>query len=326
MQNQNVPPILYKYYSPSSWKNVFKSWTMRFSPPEDLNDPFEAQLAAEGFLSTKELKRYINEIISTSNFISEKHDNTKTRKEKRKALKNYRKELEHKIRHRANCGTIGKDIQNDLSECARKNFGLLCLSENTNNNNEDTSNILMWSHYAYYHKGFMIGIDTNKLIEHIKSLCTNNLSIRFHKIKYTINRKRKLISNYTHSIDVFLEKSDQWEYEKEWRSIIVLDKNYLDFPWKNIFSRGKEIKGIFEISKDCITSVTFGAMMKDSHIKAKCRHIRSQLGCEHIELKRMRLHDTDYSLIRESIPEDFFKNINKKKVNIQPLINPHIMK
>ena len=184
-----------------------------------------------------------------------------------------------------------------ISEALRSRLGVLCLSETY----ED---ILMWSHYAYYHKGFVIGIKTSNLITYLRKNFKDCDKIGFKKVNYTNLRNKENLNEFL-SLKPFYEKNSLWEYEKEWRALLDIEIDW--DKWKKVYLRNKEMKGIFSIPTECISKIIFGAMMEDSHIRAKCRHIRSQSGCQHITFERMRLHSTEYALVAERIPDDFWK-------------------
>lgn len=46
-----VPSVLYRYYKLGGWDCVFKTWTIRFSPFTEFNDPFEAMPAFKKIFS-----------------------------------------------------------------------------------------------------------------------------------------------------------------------------------------------------------------------------------------------------------------------------------
>lgn len=115
--------------------------------------------------------------------------------------------------------------------------GILCLSACNNS-------ILMWSHYANYHKGFCIGFKNN--------IGVQENSIR--EVSYTKARSNDFIPLYLFSqiaptevaidnlfkIFIFTKYID-WQYEQEWR--IIGDKGITIYP------------------HDCIDRIIFGLKM-----------------------------------------------------------------
>ena len=125
------------------------------------------------------------------------------------------------------------------------NFGLLSLAEI-----ED--DILMWSHYANSHKGFCVGIDTERFDEFLRILfSTCKILIDVMKIEYRdvyplfdplgINDEEYFKSQFKY-------KSVHWSYEKEYRYLIF---NRKDFP--------------LQVDKGIIKKVILGCEMPEDH-------------------------------------------------------------
>lgn len=124
----------------------------------------------------------------------------------------------------------------------KNRIGIISLSETDDN-------LLMWSHYANEHKGLVIGFRNNPLISLIKEpkILVNDLSTDawdtwtppYSEPQRVIYRKRlkfkidKFYTDYSNIIaegaerllfDVFLQKSDEWQYEKEHRVLFRLEQ------------------------------------------------------------------------------------------------------
>lgn len=81
---------------------------------------------------------------------------------------------------------------------------------------ECKDNILMWSHYSNCHKGFCIEYDFSQLIKSKALVLPVIYSKTVPDIADTyLKNKKRYSSIYTKSLD--------WEYEKEWRFILVGD-------------------------------------------------------------------------------------------------------
>lgn len=287
MREEKIPDVLYKYYPPTSWKYVFRDWTIRFTPPEEFNDPFEC-------------KPYISGVLRDDEICS-----------MRRQADAQRKELDSKLSSigispdiaRANFGKLFYSNDERLLETdgyvAKKlnaltynginNFlGFFCLSGNWNN-------LLMWSHYAQSHYGFVISFNE----KNIHSECISSLKCA-GKVRYEKCRPAKKLYDIDEFFsEYFFVKGKSWSYEQEYRFISKVKDTY---PW--VFN--KKIKGIHMLSKDSVTAVIFGAKMPAPHIKARCRHIRSQPACAHVKLQRARLHESMYKLVIEDIDPSFY--------------------
>ncbi|WP_237666006.1 DUF2971 domain-containing protein, partial [Vibrio sp. V31_P5A7T61] len=85
---------------------------------------------------------------------------------------------------------------------------------------EDKENLLMWSHYADQHKGFVIEFD----IEHEFFSKTHFNGNEFvGAINRVLYRKERLKSLNEYMVEVYFHKSDEWIYEKEHRLLVSLD-------------------------------------------------------------------------------------------------------
>lgn len=139
----------------------------------------------------------------------------------------------------SNVKKICKHIISDISTFDEKELmsylkftintiGIISLSETHRN-------LLMWAHYANEHKGFCIGVDDDYIGEDERySNLYNEAPIQNIPIKIKYDTKRfdfKLENQSSQSIVKSLSvhqltvKSDDWMYEKEYRSIVNLLHN-----------------------------------------------------------------------------------------------------
>jgi hypothetical protein len=102
-----------------------------------------------------------------------------------------------------------------MSKAFREGFGVLCLTENS-------TSVLMWSHYSQNHQGFCIEYNFNGL---------DPADLR-RRLCYPVFYRRKLTDatrymskvnsgDYNNLFGQFmcLLKSDEWAYEREWRIV-----------------------------------------------------------------------------------------------------------
>lgn len=93
--------------------------------------------------------------------------------------------------------------------------------------------LLMWSHYAHNHTGFCIEYDIKSLsIDHplTKSLYPVVYSKEFVDItEYYLYKTQN--RNLDYLLPVMIKKSLEWEYEQEWRLIVIDDTEIgIEFP------------------------------------------------------------------------------------------------
>jgi len=124
-------------------------------------------------------------------------------------------------------------------------YGLFSLTE-------IDDDILMWSHYANSHKGFCVGIDTEKFEEYLRMMFSAyNILIDLIKIIYSVpypilNPLELDDEEYFKSLLKY--KAAHWSYEKEYRYIIF---NKSDCPLK--------------IDRGIINKVILGCEMPEEH-------------------------------------------------------------
>ena len=105
-------------------------------------------------------------------------------------------------------------IRDKFHERASKQFGIFCLSE-------EKLNLLMWSHYANSHIGFVVGFDMES------DFFKNGYSLPIWKPKkthYTQERPSKFFNELSSDMkEFFYTKGDVWRYENEWRMLAPLE-------------------------------------------------------------------------------------------------------
>jgi len=198
--SKKPPEILYKYRCFDARSiSMLANNQIYFASPLDFNDPFDCRAHEYTFgnFSAEGLKL----MASLHPKVSPEAINRENTARLIEALK------EHpKIKQ------IGAEQQNELNQF-NKDIGVLALSA-------CNDSILMWSHYANYHKGFCIGFKNNLGLD---ENCVMEVS-------YTKNRNNDLVLQYLASQTMSPEdnhkrlikefictKYSDWEYEQEWR-------------------------------------------------------------------------------------------------------------
>lgn len=195
ISDKKLPKTLYKY---RDWNNNFHQKLITkqevyFPKPSDFNDPFDGNIPIRWDLLTFEDCYDLNlEMLKIG-----------LPKENPKKVEEYARKVteEKSLYHPEKL----KKENNEQLEKWNLEIGLLSLSSTP-------TNILMWSHYAMNHQGFVVGLDTNSLIA----------DYDFDYIE-PINYQEKypLISgkddNTIQFYKKFFSKSDFWNYEDEWR-------------------------------------------------------------------------------------------------------------
>lgn len=212
IQNRNSPKneMIYKYrnWNDSHHRRILEG-KLYFSSSANFNDPFDGNVPINSLLIqddnfSMQLDTLINRIVSKTNKNEQCISNFISIKEKLNYIYNY--------------------SENEL--------GILSFSG-------IRDNVLMWSHYANNHKGFLVGFDFNLIRE--------ELATTYGWVEYIneINDNNKQVLNYP--IIPFL-KSESWYYEEEIRFI----------------KEGKQNTNIeHQVSTDSIKEVILGMKMND---------------------------------------------------------------
>jgi hypothetical protein len=99
-------------------------------------------------------------------------------------------------------------VRQSLAETFDKMLGIMSLTEKSDN-------LLMWSHYASAHEGYVIGFDSaHPYFDQRKSPEDEFRHLR--KVEYRAARPTAPLATLD-GVDIFLVKSVEWEYEQEWR-------------------------------------------------------------------------------------------------------------
>lgn len=173
-----VPSKLYRYMGFGDWWKVnLFKGKIHLSAPKDFNDPFDSV----PFVDFKEFwQKYGNEMYQKNNGCALPLKEGLTDEQCYPAFK-------------------------EMIDFAQENMRVCCFTENKDS-------LLMWAHYANSHRGFCIEYNTEIMPSNIKKYILP--VIYQHKI-YNATHDFKYDEN--NAFNFLLFKSDDWEYEKEWR-------------------------------------------------------------------------------------------------------------
>lgn len=263
-----TPKILYKYrtYSNNFNRRYLDNNELYFSKPNDFNDPFDCLITVdyENLKDTYKLFEYASQIVVNQ----QKAGNIKLSK------KEQIKEV-YRIAELINSDIEGYQKKNDdfIVGIINNHFGIISFSQ-------IYDNILMWSHYADFHKGFCLGYNTKILKEELGD--TNG-----GKITYTDNYPS---INPLYEVDLLSSwlqtniKATCWSYEKEFR-ITKIFKNQDSIRTTNVSNNAiSELYLGAKISTDDRTNILE---------KAKEKGIKN--------IYQMKMMPKSFKLIREQI-------------------------
>ncbi len=243
----------YKYveFSQNSLK-IITDGTIKFTCPLDFNDPFDCRpylLVDDDVVTSKPFK------------IAQKYKKLSPAekiKQKPQMLKN--------LKNAIDSGEHTKIFLQDL--------GVLSLSRTANN-------ILMWSHYADNHRGFVVEF---KYDMDILSSKAHRLESLFPiPVEYETSRPIHKMSERFDPTKHFLTKSIDWKYEQEER-VITTNEGHGVHPYNR---------------KEILNAVVAGAKMSDKDFES-LRNAVEKASCEigrEIKIKKAKVSDYRYEVI-----------------------------
>lgn len=256
MHNQALP--VYKYTSVNTAKLIIENCSIRFTVPSVFNDPFEFSLDLFEFdISNQQCREKFKRDL--------KMNQSLTRHERNK-LVNQTTIAEYKTAYRKIL-----NLQRELSL-------VFCSSEK----NDD---ILMWSHYADFHRGVCIGFYLPTLHEKLDCLTM--------KVNYVEEMHPKNFFSATHHeksltlMNWIFTKSSCWSYEREVRSLIKNEndeRNIHEIGFQNIF-----------LSPSQVCEIYFGMNTSDVDI-ADIKVLLKKKGFHILKIGKMEAERGRYSL------------------------------
>ncbi|MHC4535983.1 MAG: DUF2971 domain-containing protein [Planctomycetota bacterium] len=185
------------------------------------------------------------------------------------------------------------DIQERLEESQRElqkdwNQKKCCLLSVS----KTAQNTVMWAHYADKHKGAVIGINFDKIFR--------NIGIKMLRVDYDKQRPKvnvleepeESVSNK--SVEITLTtKSDAWCYEKEFRTIFLVD--HLEILQQQGLAHLNNFKGkntwFLRLNPESIREIIFG-LYTEENLKLTMRKLIEQAELKHVKLYQAEESET----------------------------------
>lgn len=202
IQNGNYPQVLYKYRTIDQTKAILENFSFWFATPDSFNDPFDCNLSECQTPSAEDALQYLKSL------------GTIKPSQLQQSASLFQRKPEEII-----------DLVNNTKQKTINNKGVFSLSKKHDD-------ILMWSHYADYHKGVVLGLDLSSDLGFFLDPIIISYQDTYNELNYFKNPKKSIN-------DTLRIKSLQWAYEQEVR---VYKKSH----------------GLHEIHKDAIKEVYFG--------------------------------------------------------------------
>ena len=236
-----IPPKIYKFQSCNDYSLCnLQQQCIWFSRPETFNDPYDCDINFKIIDSTDANLRSMLSRMRIDRFVNNDE-----------AIEMARKATE------------------DIKKKKWANIRVACFTE-------EYKNILMWSHYANFHKGFCLEFSTD--FYPFKPFKTQTML----KISYSAEYPSLSIKDIPHKLPSLPKrllgtKYSDWEYENEWRIFSTEPKYFYDKP--------------------ALTGVYFGQKMSDEN-KHKIMSILANSSTVFFEMRRS---DSEFALYAKEI-------------------------
>lgn len=166
-----------------------------------------------------------------------------------------------------------------------EHLGALCLSE-------VPDSLLMWSHYAASHTGFVLEFDSHHPYFHEKR-SPNDEFRHLRRVHYRETRPSAPLSELE-GTDLFLVKSGHWGYEREWRVLRALSDAPVVVPNEPLPIH------LFRFPRDALKGVILGSRITKTAETSVRSILQAHTEYKEVQLKRARADDTHFLLRIES--------------------------
>lgn len=232
LKEKNLPNLIYKYRNcDGNSFEYFSANKIRLSDPHSFNDPFDSaftanymdfwlsslrrafrETAIETGLDEKDSSQLIKIVSEAADPISASIDYLGTRQGYDIA-----KIAELKTQFKKISERNALERHDEFVSGVRSTFRICCFSELK-------SSILMWSHYADKHSGFVLEYDISKLDEYSpfrRLLFPVIYQDHFHDVADFLQTDKGANYNNRFLNKAALLKSPEWAYEREWRLLLA---------------------------------------------------------------------------------------------------------
>lgn len=264
--NHFVPPNnnlfinkLYKYLPNDIGviQSIIENERIRYTQKEALNDIFDLQIRIDELFG---LERFTGQVdYYSDSFYDEAFKNIPNSVIKqfggKDKVKNMMQPLIPIVKKflDTNIGSIESDFTKEIMPAIEdgfhKSIGILCLTEDVNNN-------LMWAHYSNMNKGFALQLNVQQKYFYDDQNGLPISPVEYTEVPYKIDNLLDSVKSDPHlafSMMTF-NKSIDWEYEREWRMIRPLqqaeDTSITDVNGFTVY--------LHHIPRDCIDGIVFG--------------------------------------------------------------------
>lgn len=222
-----------------------------FSSPLNLNDPFELKPPMQLFESDREmaeavLEKLYFELVKNPPELPAELEGKLTQDEYIERMKQV---IQQKLPDLMVRLTPGIEVgYSRFYSVAEERMGMLCLTESPDD-------LLMWAHYAAAHTGFVIEFDPSHAFFNQRRSEADELRY-LRRVVYSPERPMLTLIT-AKDLSALLTKSNDWEYEKEWRMMVDLKDS------SEIKMVGGSQYHLFDFPRASIKSVILGCRVSE---------------------------------------------------------------
>jgi len=281
-----IPPrTLYKYL-PLERLSVLLNGLIRYTQLGALNDPFDGRPNFTALSTDEDLKERVAKFLPEE--IRRNYDLLSPEK---KAQITYETFYEVAMRFAQqnspsvfeNRGAMTLQAQNWLHKRLDMHVGVLSLSELADS-------VLMWSHYSSAHTGFVLGFDAGHPYFNARLSEVDEFR-HLRGVEYRNDRPSAPFSELT-SVEMFLVKSTDWAYEKEWRIMRPL----IDSETVIVNESQALPVHLFRYPSEALQEVIIGAKMPPTIMKSLLEEIGAQPTLKHVAIKQAFIDPQTYHI------------------------------
>ena len=280
--------IFYKYLPPERI-DILQNRLIRFTQPNALNDPFEARpnfhalATREGFASAfADTIRQAPLIWEHCRLVTQTNLDQRAFTDKVERDSYYAEQVYNNL-GLSNLHTYARKRTYDLCNVV----GILSLSETPDN-------LLMWSHYAEEHTGFVLMFDSSH--DFFKGEISLPGFAKPEPVQYKSERPcttvEEVIVKKATVPTIFLTKGSDWQYEKEWRYLKFLN----DADERHGEPNTPPVE-LFRLPPKCIKGVILGCgsskELKDTIVALQ----RDDPEFEHLQIQQAGASAKHYQLV-----------------------------
>jgi len=269
---------LYKYLSQARL-SVLRDAQIRFSSPISLNDPFEIKPNITALANDADLVENFEGIATR--ILIEEYQNIQTGL----SLDEFLRFASHNIPNAKRefpklVSRLMPQIKETIHSAMLRSIGILCLSE-------IMDSLLMWAHYSDSHQGYVLEFDSESSFFDQRD---GENDFRFlHQVQYSKQRPTFVLKNIK-GFSPFIQKSDEWSYEGEWRMLMPLAMA------SNVIGEGPSAIHLYNFPRDTISKVIVGCKATEKTTEAIIEIIQSTVEYRSVEIMRATLDDQEYKL------------------------------